>query len=80
VAGRVRIPVIGVGGISTAADVVEYLIAGARAVEVGTANFVDPEVTVKIIQDLELYCQKKEISKLEDIIGSLRVEEAKEKE
>lgn len=73
VASRVQIPVIGIGGILSGKDALEFLIAGAKAVEVGTANLVDPEATVKIIEELMDYCQKKKINKIEDIIGTLNI-------
>lgn len=73
VAGRVKIPVIGMGGIQSAADALEYLIAGAKAVEVGTANLIDPETTVRIIEELEEYCQTKGIERIEDIVGTLDI-------
>lgn len=69
VAHAVKIPVIGLGGISTAADALEFLMAGAKAVEVGTANFIDPAVTVKIIDGLEDYCQRHGINDINEIIG-----------
>ncbi len=72
VVNRVKIPVIGIGGILSAKDVLEYLITGARAVEVGTANLTDPEATVKIIEELTEYCQKNGIDKIESIIGTLK--------
>lgn len=72
VARCVRIPVIGIGGIMSGSDALEYLIAGASAVEVGTANFIDPESTIKIIRELEAYCQKKGIDKIRDIIGTIK--------
>jgi dihydroorotate dehydrogenase (NAD+) catalytic subunit len=73
VARRVRIPIIGIGGIMSGIDALEYLIAGASAVEVGTANFIDPESTIKIIRELEVYCQKTGIEKIRDIIGTIKV-------
>ncbi|NQT79287.1 MAG: dihydroorotate dehydrogenase [Candidatus Aminicenantes bacterium] len=73
VVSHVKIPVIGIGGISSGKDALEYLITGAKAVEVGTANFIDPETTVKIIEELKTYCQKKGIDKIETIIGTLKV-------
>jgi dihydroorotate dehydrogenase (NAD+) catalytic subunit len=73
VAQRVHIPIVGIGGIATGSDALEYMIAGASAIEVGTANFVDPETAEKIIRDLELYCQKKGIESIQDIIGTLKV-------
>ena len=69
VAHAVQIPVVGLGGISTAADALEFLMAGAKAVEVGTANFLDPTVTVKIVEGLEDYCQRHKIDDINDIIG-----------
>jgi len=71
VVNRVKIPVIGIGGILSAKDALEYLITGAKAVEVGTANLVDPEATVKIIDGLTEYCQRNGIDKIESIIGTL---------
>ena len=69
VAHAVQIPVVGLGGISCAADALEVLMAGAKAVEVGTANFLDPTVTVKIVDGLEDYCQRHHIDDINDIIG-----------
>ena len=69
VAHAVQIPVVGLGGISTAADALEFLMAGAKAIEVGTANFLDPTVTVKIVEGLEDYCQRHHIDDINDIIG-----------
>ena len=69
VAHAVQIPVVGLGGISTAADALEFLMVGAKAVEVGTANFLDPTVTVKIVEGLEDYCQRHHIDDINDIIG-----------
>lgn len=71
VASCVKIPVIGLGGIMSGSDALEYLIAGAKAVEVGTANLVDPEATIRIIDELEEYCVKNGIKKIEEIIGTL---------
>ncbi len=68
----VSIPVIGVGGIVTAKDALEFLITGARAVEVGTAGFVDPLATLKVVQGLEAFCRSRGIEKVEDLIGTLK--------
>ena len=73
VAQHVHIPIVGIGGITSGKDALEYMIAGASAVEVGTANFIDPESTEKIIQDLEIYCRKAGIENIQKIIGSLKV-------
>jgi len=54
-------------------DALEFLIAGARAIEIGTANFVNPKAPLDIIEGLEGFCQKKGIDRIEDIIGTLKV-------
>ena len=69
VAHAVQIPVVGLGGIASAADALEFLMAGAKAIEVGTANFVDPTVTVKIVEGLEDYCLRHKVEDINDIIG-----------
>lgn len=73
VAQHVTIPVFGIGGIMSGKDAVEFFLAGAKAVEVGTANFIDPAATVNIIKQLEQYCQTQGIDKLEDLIGAVDV-------
>ena len=65
----VKIPVIGMGGICTAEDALEYLLVGARAVEVGTVNFLDPKAPVKIIKGLVDFCKRKGIQNLSSVIG-----------
>jgi dihydroorotate dehydrogenase (NAD+) catalytic subunit len=72
VAQRVDIPIVGIGGITSGTDALEYMIAGASAIEVGTANFIDPESTEIIIRDLEVYCLKKGIKNINEIIGTLK--------
>ena len=71
VARSIKLPVIGIGGIMTYKDTIEFMIAGASAVQVGTANFVDPAVTEKIIDGLELYCEQKNIKTIKEITGSI---------
>jgi len=73
VAKSVKIPVIGIGGIMTASDALEFLIAGASAVQVGTANFVNPRCTIEIIEGIETFLTDKKIGSVRDIIGTLRV-------
>ncbi len=68
----VKIPVIGVGGIMCAMDALEFLIVGATAVQVGTANFVDPRAMVNIIEGLEQFCVEEGISDIHELIGSLK--------
>jgi dihydroorotate dehydrogenase (NAD+) catalytic subunit len=67
----VQIPVIGIGGISTAADVVEFMLAGATAVQVGTASFWDPRATEKIAGELEAWCKEHEVGKIAELTGGL---------
>ena len=69
VAHAVNIPVIGLGGIMDGRDAIEFILAGARAVEVGTANFIDPAVTMKIIDYMNDYCSRHGISDINDIVG-----------
>lgn len=69
----IKLPVIGIGGISRAMDVLEFLIVGATAVQVGTANFVDPNAMITIINDLEEFCQNEGIEDINELIGSLEV-------
>ena len=71
VAQMSSVPVVGIGGISTAEDALEFIIAGASAVQVGTANFVDPAVTLKIVDGIERYMTDHGISRLSELIGSL---------
>ncbi len=67
----VQIPVVGIGGISTARDALEFLIAGARAVQIGTANFFDPQVSIRVIRDLRKFCQQNGVTNMGEIVGSL---------
>src|SRR6187200_2952179 len=67
----VKIPIIGMGGISTAADVLEFMIAGATAVQVGTANFVDPFIWTKLITGIQSYMTRHRISRLADLVGTI---------
>ena len=69
VAHAVQIPVIGLGGIASANDALEFLMAGAKAIQVGTANFIDPAVTMKIVDGLEDYCNRHGIKDINEIIG-----------
>ncbi|HRC66743.1 MAG TPA: dihydroorotate dehydrogenase, partial [Bacteroidales bacterium] len=71
----VKIPVIGIGGIMNAMDAIEFLLAGAVAVQVGTANFIDPAVTLKIIEGINDYCEQNNLSSIKDLIGALIIPE-----
>ena len=72
VAQAVKVPVIGLGGIMNGRDAIEFLLAGATAVQVGTANFVDPSVTGKIVDEIEEYLTRHNISSKNEIIGGLQ--------
>jgi dihydroorotate dehydrogenase (NAD+) catalytic subunit len=67
----VNIPVIGIGGITSTNDAIEFMLAGATAIEVGTGNLINPGLTVEIINGIETYLQKKSIHNVTDIIGGL---------
>ena len=73
-AHAVSIPVIGMGGISTASDVAEFMLAGATAVQIGTASFWDPCATEKIVDELHRWCQDRNITKLADLTGGMILE------
>jgi dihydroorotate dehydrogenase (NAD+) catalytic subunit len=73
-AHAVNIPVIGMGGISTAADVVEYMLAGATAVQIGTASYWDPCATEKIVDELQRWCHDRGVTRLADLTGGMILE------
>ena len=72
VAQAVKLPLIGMGGISTAEDAIEMILAGATAVSVGTANFVDPRATEKIVAGIEEYMRKYNVKDIKELIGAVR--------
>ena len=69
VAKAVGIPVVGLGGIRSAADALEFIMAGASAVQIGTANFVDPTVTMQVVDGLADYCRRHGVARITDLIG-----------
>lgn len=73
VAKAVKVPIVGMGGIMNTTDAVEFMLAGASAIQVGTANFVDPCTASKIVDGLELYCKENGFDKVSDLIGALEV-------
>ncbi|MBM3419706.1 MAG: dihydroorotate dehydrogenase [Bacteroidetes bacterium] len=73
VSRAVKIPVVGLGGIMNAADAVEFLIAGASAIQVGTASFIDPDISVRIIDGIGDYCRRHSLSRVTQITGSLEL-------
>lgn len=70
-AKAVKIPVIGLGGICSATDAIEFLLAGASAVQIGTANFIDPSISEKVIDGIEEYLNRHGFTSVQDIIGAL---------
>jgi dihydroorotate dehydrogenase (NAD+) catalytic subunit len=73
-ARAVRIPIIGCGGIVTAQDAVEHLLAGARAVQVGTASFLDPAAMISVLEGLVAYCERHGIERVADLVGAVRLD------
>ena len=73
VAKAVKIPVVGIGGITTGADAIEFLLAGASAVEIGTANFMNPAVTGEIVDYIEDYLVRHKMSSVQELIGALEM-------
>ncbi len=73
VAKAVKIPVVGLGGIMNATDAIEFFLAGATAIEIGTANFIDPSVTVKVAEGINDYLERHGFKSIKEIIGALKV-------
>lgn len=73
VASAVKIPVVGLGGIMNGRDAVEFLLAGATAVQIGTANFIDPEVTIKAVEYIEDYLLRHKMDSVKELIGAMIV-------
>ena len=75
-AKAIKIPIIGCGGISTADDAIEYMLAGASAVQVGTATFLQPAAMISVIDGIEMFCLQREISRVTDLVHGVVIEEA----
>jgi dihydroorotate dehydrogenase (NAD+) catalytic subunit len=73
-AHAVKIPVIGMGGITTPMDIVEFMLAGATAVQVGTASYFDPVATETLVEDLTTYCRERRIERLSELTGGLIID------
>ena len=67
----IRIPIIGMGGITSASDVLEFIIAGAAAVQVGTANFVDPFIWPKLLDGIRQYLSRHHVDRVRDLVGTV---------
>jgi dihydroorotate dehydrogenase (NAD+) catalytic subunit len=70
----VKIPVIGLGGIMNATDAIEFMLAGASAIQVGTSNFIDPTVSLKIVEGIESYMVRHKIASIDKLVGALQTE------
>ena len=73
-AKAVKIPVIGLGGICSATDAIEFLLAGASAIQIGTANFIDPSISEKVIDGIADYLQRHNFNSVQEIIGALSID------
>ncbi|MBL0177186.1 MAG: dihydroorotate dehydrogenase [Ignavibacteria bacterium] len=73
VSKAVRIPIIGIGGIMTWEDAIEFLLVGASAVQVGTASFRDPDAAAKIATGMDAYCEREGVADMQDLVGGLRI-------
>jgi len=71
----VSIPIIGIGGIMNADDALEFLMVGAKAVQVGTANFIDPAAAVKVVTGIRAFCEQQELQSITQVIGSIELSE-----
>jgi len=76
VARAVSIPVVGIGGIMNAADAIEFFIAGATAVQVGMANFINPAASVEIVEGIARYLHRHGMTRIRDLVGTLRIDDA----
>lgn len=72
VSKAISIPIIGLGGICSATDAIEFLLAGATAIQIGTANFIDPQITIKVVDGINDYLERKNIQSVKDIIGIIK--------
>jgi dihydroorotate dehydrogenase (NAD+) catalytic subunit len=71
VSKAVKVPIIGMGGIMNATDAIEFLLAGASAVQLGTSNFIDPNITMKIVDGIEAYCRLHKVGSVKELVGGL---------
>ena len=69
----VKVPIFGIGGIMDATDAIEFMLAGASAIQVGTASFIDPQISIKIIEGINQYLEKNGIQSASELVGALEV-------
>ena len=67
----IDVPILGMGGVTTGTDAVEFMLAGATAVAVGTANFMNPHATIDVVEGIEAYCEEQGVSDVNELIGAL---------
>jgi dihydroorotate dehydrogenase (NAD+) catalytic subunit len=67
-----NVPILGMGGVRTASDAIEFILAGASAVAIGTANFIEPDSAIKIIDGIKKYCQAHQVNAVRDLIGAIQ--------
>ena len=72
VARATKLPLIGIGGIANSIDALEFIVAGATAIQIGTANYYDPTVSMKVIDGITDYCRKQGVNDVRELIGSIR--------
>jgi dihydroorotate dehydrogenase (NAD+) catalytic subunit len=70
----VNIPIVGLGGIMNAKDAIEFILAGASAIQIGTANFIDPQITIKVIEGIREYMIRHQVENVTDLIGALKTQ------
>ena len=70
----VNIPIVGLGGIMNAKDAIEFILAGASAIQIGTANFIDPQVTIKVIEGIKEYMIRHQVENVTDLIGAIKTQ------
>jgi dihydroorotate dehydrogenase (NAD+) catalytic subunit len=74
IAKAVKIPIVGIGGITTAEDALEFMVAGATAVAIGTANFVNPSVSLEVIEGIAEFMRREKLSSIKELVGSIKIE------
>jgi dihydroorotate dehydrogenase (NAD+) catalytic subunit len=80
VATSVRLPVVGMGGIANATDALEFMVAGAGAVQIGTASFYDPQAPARLVRDLGEWCRREKVAAVRDVVGTLRLPARREQD
>jgi dihydroorotate dehydrogenase (NAD+) catalytic subunit len=69
----VKVPIVGMGGIMNATDAIEFILAGSTAIQVGTANFIDPGISIKILEGIEEYMDRHGVKSVNELIGGLKI-------